>query len=86
MKKEKKIIIENPHLEFIKEEKEKSMMKKVIENYDKPTPKFFRRIGDSLLVLGTTLSGSYIVEGNSKAALISLIATILGKILTNFKS
>lgn len=60
---------------------------KAVENYYKPTPFKWRVVGDSILIVGTTLTtvagllslSPYVVAAGA-------IFTALGKILTNFTS
>lgn len=52
--------------------------------YSLPTPKIWRFVGDSLLIIGSSLTGYEIMMGNHTLAIIMLVCTILGKILTNF--
>lgn len=57
---------------------------KAWENYKKPTPEKWRKLGDSILLLGTTLN-TYLVSIESPMGWIifTLILTWLGKTLTN---
>jgi hypothetical protein len=57
-----------------------------LKNYFAPTPKLFRMIGDTLLSLGSILTGYQIVCDEKTLALISLTLTILGKFMTNLAS
>ncbi len=60
---------------------------KAVENYYKPTPFKWRLVGDSILIIGTTVTtvagllslSPYVVAAGA-------IFTALGKILTNFTS
>ena len=54
------------------------------KGYYAPTPKLFRKIGDTLMVLAGTLSGASIYAENKTMAMICLAISILGKIVTNF--
>lgn len=55
-----------------------------IKHYWKPTPVFWRKIGDSLLAVGS-LSGTIAIIKDYKWLGISLvICSIIGKFLTNF--
>lgn len=58
-------------------------MKKIIEYYAAPTPAKWRKIGDSILALGTLFTGSQIFAGNDKLAIAGLILTWFGKTITN---
>ena len=59
-------------------------MKASITHYWKPTPIFWRKIGDSMLVVGA-LSGTLAIAEDMKWLSISLVVcTLLGKFLTNF--
>jgi len=58
--------------------------KKIVENYNAPTPTIWRKIGDSLLVIGTTVTG---ISAFTMPPVVTAIAaglTAIGKILTNF--
>ena len=60
---------------------------KLIENYRKPTPKKWRKLGDALLAVGTTITSYAVIEEYSKwISLTALGITILGKFITNFFS
>lgn len=57
-----------------------------LKRYFEPTPKLFRMIGDTLLSLGSLLTGYQILCDEKTLALISLTLTILGKFVTNLAS
>lgn len=57
-----------------------------LKNYFAPTPKLFRMIGDTLLSIGSIVTGYQIVYDQKTLALISLTLTILGKFITNLAS
>lgn len=57
-----------------------------LKNYFAPTPKLFRMIGDTLLSLGSLITGYQILCNEKTLALISLTLTILGKFITNLAS
>ena len=52
------------------------------KGYYKPTPAKFRKVGDALLVGSAVVSAQF--GDNPKVMLITQIAGILGKFLTNF--
>lgn len=57
---------------------------KLAENYYKPTPKIWRKIGDSLLTIGSTITG---ISAFTMPPIVTAIAaglTCIGKIITNF--
>ena len=54
------------------------------ENYNAPTPKKWRRLGDSLLSVGTMITGMAIYEDVKWLAITALIISVAGKFLTNF--
>ena len=56
------------------------------KSYFAPTPKLFRMIGDTLLSVGSLLTGYQILCDEKTLALISLTLTILGKFMTNLAS
>ena len=58
-------------------------LKKIGEYYKAPTPIFWRKVGDSILTLGTLFTGGQIMSGNQNAALIGLLLTWFGKTITN---
>jgi len=62
----------------------KNIIQKAANNYDAPTPKFWRRLGDSLLALQLFISGYGISEDIHWVAYAGLITGIVGKFLTNF--
>ena len=57
-----------------------------LKSYFAPTPKLFRMIGDTLLSLGSLMTGYQILCDEKTLALISLTLTILGKFMTNLAS
>lgn len=61
-------------------------IKKLHSKYAGPTPVIWRKIGDSLLLIGSTITTYAILDGDKTFAIISLICTIVGKIITNFTS
>lgn len=62
-------------------------MKKLHELYASPTPKKWRKLGDALLAVSTTITGYAIADDWSKwASLSALVLGVLGKFLTNFFS
>jgi hypothetical protein len=57
----------------------------MMKEYWKPTPKLFRKIGDGILLLGTTLSATLAGMEVDKGWIIgAVICTALGKVITNF--
>lgn len=76
-------------------ERKEGKMKKILKNYYKPTPAKFRKLGDVLLVVGTSVTMGTLMEFDklervftSKeikvAMIIALSFGVIGKILTNF--
>jgi hypothetical protein len=59
-----------------------SGMKRI--NYDKPTPKKWRRLGDSLLAISAFITGAAIYEDVQWVAITALALGVIGKFLTNF--
>lgn len=57
-----------------------------LKAYFAPTPKLFRMIGDTLLSVGSLLTGYQILCDEKTLALFSLTLTILGKFMTNLAS
>jgi len=53
-------------------------------NYYNPTPKRWRKLGDALLGVSTTITGFAIYEEAKWVAIVALIAGVVGKFLTNF--
>jgi len=61
-----------------------SNLRQVQSNYYSPTPVIWRKIGDSLLLLGTTLTS---ISAFTMPPIITVIAaglTFIGKTITNF--
>jgi|694.fasta_scaffold06710_21 hypothetical protein len=59
--------------------------KKVCNYYALPTPKKWRKIGDTSLAISTFLVGFTLMEDWSKwIAIVALITGVAGKFLTNF--
>jgi hypothetical protein len=59
------------------------MLRKIIKNYEAPTPAKWRKIGDALLVVGATITSYLLNYENHTLAKIALACTILGKVITN---
>jgi hypothetical protein len=70
-------------------------MKNLLQNYYKPTPIKWRKLGDSILVIGTIISTTCLTEyekakemfgiGDLKTLMLTaIVCTALGKIVTNF--
>lgn len=62
----------------------KTQIKKLSNHYYQPTPIFWRKVGDSLLTLGSTLTG---ISAFTMPPIVTAIAaglTCIGKIITNF--
>lgn len=57
---------------------------KALKNYSKPTPKFWRRIGDGLLAASTMATGYAIATENQTIAIVVLCVGVVGKFMTNF--
>jgi len=59
------------------------MTKTKLKRYYQPTPKRWRKVGDSILFAGMTMTG-YAIFGEDKwFAIISLVLTVAGKTITN---
>lgn len=56
----------------------------LLKRYKAPTPHKWKQIGDALLIIGSTITTYAIFEHNELFALISLICTVLGKLIPNF--
>lgn len=61
----------------------KTKIKKAIKNYSKPTPIFWRKIGDALLAISLT-AVPLELSGYRWLSISLLISGIIGKFLTNF--
>jgi hypothetical protein len=57
---------------------------KLQERYNQPTPLKWRKIGDLLLIISTTITSYSVMEEMKEVALIAAILGCVGKILTNF--
>ena len=61
------------------------MAKISLKSYFEPTPSLFKKIGDSIFLLGTTLSASFAgMDLNKWYVIGTIILTWLGKTITNF--
>lgn len=59
--------------------------KSIKEMYSSPTPKKWRKLGDALLAVSTTITGYAIADDMSKWVSLSALALgVIGKFLTNF--
>ena len=54
------------------------------EKYYAPTPAKWRKLGDALLGVSTTITGFAIYEEVKEIAITALILGVVGKFLTNF--
>ena len=59
-------------------------MKASINHYFKPTPIFWRKVGDSLLAVGSLAGTIAIAEDMKWIGITLIICSIIGKFLTNF--
>ena len=64
---------------------ENKTLKFGLEQYNKPTPKKLRRLGDGLLLVSTIVTEETMVDKPALAS-IALICGVIGKFLTNFFS
>lgn len=62
------------------------MKKLSLKSYYEPTPKNFRKLGDTILIIGTTITGSLVVTDHRWLAIVGLVLTVTGKVITNFFS
>ena len=60
------------------------IVSKLKSNYWKPTPKFFRKLGDTLLACSTMVAGLTIYAGFEWVAIVAIACGVIGKFLTNF--
>ena len=58
-------------------------MKKHIKRYYAPTPKKWRKLGDALLAVSTTITASAIANHTNWVAYTALAVGVIGKFLTN---
>jgi hypothetical protein len=61
-------------------------VKKAQERYFSPTPKKWRKLGDALLAVSTTVTTYAIVEEYKWIALAAVLLGAVGKFMTNFFS
>ena len=61
-------------------------VKQLPENYWSATPKKWRKIGDALLSVGTSITGFAIYEEMKWVAISALVITVAGKFITNLFS
>ena len=59
-------------------------MSKIKENYYKPTPKKWRKIGDTFLTVGTTITSISAFTLPEWITALAAGLTCVGKIITNF--
>jgi hypothetical protein len=57
---------------------------KMKQNYFSPTPTKWRKLGDDLLGVSTTITGFAIYEEAKWVAIAALLLGVVGKFLTNF--
>ena len=58
-------------------------MKQLMNNYWAPTPKKWRKLGDALLGVSSTIPGFANASDNHFIAYTALICGVLGKLITN---
>jgi len=56
----------------------------VKKHYYSPTPRKWRKLGDALLGVSTTITGFAIYEEAKWVAITALVLGVVGKFLTNF--
>ena len=56
----------------------------LIKNYNKPTPRKWRKLGDALLAVSTTITTYAITEEMKVFAISALVLGVIGKFLSNF--
>lgn len=59
-------------------------VKKINDRYFSPVHKTWRKIGDSLLIVSTSIAGYAVLAEIKWLAMAGLITGVLGKIITNF--
>ena len=64
----------------------KLKFKKASESYSRATPAKWRKLGDALLGVSTTITGFAIYEEAKWVAMTALITGVIGKFLTDFFS
>jgi hypothetical protein len=57
---------------------------KILERYNSPTPPKWRKIGDLLLIISTTITSYSVVHEIKEVAIIAAILGCIGKVLTDF--
>lgn len=59
------------------------MLNKLNDKYKKATPVLWRKVGDGLLGVSTTITGFAIYEEAKWVAISALVTGVLGKFITN---
>lgn len=62
------------------------MLRAIISKYEAPTPAKWRKIGDTLLIVGGVITSYLLNYENHTLAKVALGCTVLGKIITNLAS
>jgi len=62
------------------------IVSKLKNRYWKPTPKTFRKIGDTLLACSTMIASYSIYAGFEWVAIVAIVSGVVGKFLTNFST
>ena len=60
-----------------------AIIKKAHNNYTSPTPVKWRKFGDALLGVSTTITGFAIYDNDKKIAMAALVVGVLGKFISN---
>ena len=62
-------------------------MKKLVHMYKTPTPAFWRKVGDALLTISTSLATYSVADDwGKKVSIIIIVTGTLGKFITNLAS
>jgi len=59
-------------------------MSRLKKRYNSPTPKIFKKLGDSLLASSTLVASYSMFAGFEWVAIVAVACGVLGKFLTNF--
>lgn len=62
----------------------KNWIKRKFESYNKPTPAFWRRVGDTLLLISSSAMSYSALTKEPKIGITIALIGVMGKFLTNF--
>ena len=63
----------------------KQKSKELLKNYNEPTPPFWHKVGDVVVIVGSAAASILALTENPKSTVVSIGITAIIKIITNFR-